>query len=141
VIRRELLNYEGAAKIAQAHGIEHHTKRCDFRVAPRIQPSRRLLRIKELRAAVTPYLRSIPDYAQGDIQGVLLSGSPVRWACCQSRGTSQRYCDRNSQVARWKTSTTTPTRSRSLKGGQETEIAVRRKDEVLRFKVTPQSRQ
>jgi hypothetical protein len=29
----------------------------------------------------------------------------------------------------------------ALKVGQETEIAVRRKDEVLRFKVTPQSRQ
>jgi S1-C subfamily serine protease len=92
------------------------------------------------RAAMTAYLGSIPDYAQGDIQGVLLSGvskdGPAAKAGVQAKDIVIELAGRKVENIYDYTYAI-----EALKVGQETEIAVRRKEEVLRFKVTPQSRQ
>ena len=134
----ELLNYEGAAKIAQLMGlitrsvaISESIPEFTEQKAPENQGA---------RAAMTAYLGSIPDYAQGDIQGVLLSGvskdGPAAKAGVQAKDIVIELAGRKVENIYDYTYAI-----EALKVGQETEIAVRRKDEVLRFKVTPQSRQ
>jgi C-terminal processing protease CtpA/Prc len=134
----ELLNYEGAAKIAQLMGLITRSLAMSETIpefteqkAPENQGA---------RAAMTAYLGSIPDYAQGDIQGVLLSGvskdGPAAKAGVRAKDIVIELAGRKVENIYDYTYAI-----EALKVGQETEIAVRRKDEVLRFKVTPESRQ
>ncbi|MFN9853378.1 MAG: M28 family peptidase [Planctomycetota bacterium] len=134
----ELLNYDGAAKIARLMGLITRSVASSETIpefteqkAPENQGA---------RAAMTAYLGSIPDYAQGDIQGVLLSGvskdGPAAKAGVQAKDIVIELAGRKVENIYDYTYAI-----EALKAGQETEIVVRRKEEVLRFKVTPQSRQ
>jgi C-terminal processing protease CtpA/Prc len=134
----ELLNYEGAAKIAQLVGLI--TRSVAISEAIPEFTEQKAPENQGTRAAMTAYLGSIPDYAQGDIQGVLLSGvskdGPAAKAGVQAKDIVIELAGRKVENIYDYTYAI-----EALKVGQETEIAVRRKDEVLRFKVTPQSRQ
>jgi len=134
----ELLNYEGAAKIAQLMGLI--TRSLAMSEAIPEFTEQKAPENQGTRAAMTAYLGSIPDYAQGDIQGVLLSGvskdGPAAKAGVQAKDIVIELAGRKVENIYDYTYAI-----EALKVGQETEIAVRRKDEVLRFKVTPQSRQ
>jgi Tol biopolymer transport system component len=134
----ELLNYEGAAKIAKLMGLITRSVASSATVpeftdqqAPENQG---------VRAAMTAYLGSIPDYAQGDIQGVLLSGvskdGPAAKAGVQAKDVVIELAGRKVENIYDYTYAI-----EALKVGQETEIVVRRNGEVLRFRVTPLSRQ
>jgi Tol biopolymer transport system component len=134
----ELLNYEGAAKIAKLMGLitrsiatTENIPEFTEQKAPENQGA---------RAAMTAYLGSIPDYAQGDIQGVLLSGvskdGPAAKAGVLAKDIVIELAGRKVENIYDYTYAI-----EALKVGQETEIVVRRKEEVFRFKVTPQSRQ
>jgi C-terminal processing protease CtpA/Prc len=134
----ELLNYEGAAKIAQLMGLI--TRSLAMSEAIPEFTEQKAPENQGTRAAMTAYLGSIPDYAQGDIQGVLLSGvskdGPAAKAGVQAKDIVIELAGRKVENIYDYTYAI-----EALKVGQETEIAVRRKDKVLRFKVTPQSRQ
>jgi Tol biopolymer transport system component len=134
----ELLNYEGAAKIAKlmgliARGVATSETIPEFvdQKAPENQGA---------RAAMTAYLGSIPDYAQGDIQGVLLSGvakdGPASKAGVQAKDIVIELAGRKVENIYDYTYAI-----EALKVGQETEMVVRRGEQVLRLKVTPESRQ
>ncbi|MCU0706897.1 MAG: M28 family peptidase [Pirellula sp.] len=134
----ELLNYEGAAKIARLMGLITRSVAISETIpefaeqkAPENQGA---------RAAMTAYLGSIPDYAQGDIQGVLLSGvakdGPAAKAGVQAKDIVIELAGRKVENIYDYTYAI-----EALKVGQETEIVVKRKDQTLRLKVLPQSRQ
>jgi Tol biopolymer transport system component len=134
----ELLNYDGAAQIAKlmglitrALGTSETIPEYTEQKAPENQGT---------RAAMTAYLGSIPDYAQGDIQGVLLSGvskdGPATKAGVKAKDVVIELAGRKVENIYDYTYAI-----EALKVGQETEIVVRRGSETHRFKVTPQSRQ
>jgi len=134
----ELINYDGAAKIAKLMGL----------IARSVAVSETIPEYTEqqapenqgARAAMTAYLGSIPDYAQGDIQGVLLSGvskdGPAAKAGVQAKDIVIELAGRKVENIYDYTYAI-----EALKVGQETEIVVRRGDTTHRFKVVPQSRQ
>lgn len=134
----ELINYDGAAKIAKLMGL----------IARSVAVSETIPEYTEqqapenqgARAAMTAYLGSIPDYAQGDIQGVLLSGvskdGPAAKAGVQAKDIVIELAGRKVENIYDYTYAI-----EALKVGQETEIVVRRGDTTHRFKVIPQSRQ
>ena len=134
----ELLNYEGAAKIAKLMGLITRSV-ASSESAPEFT-EQKAPENQGTRAAMTAYLGSIPDYAQGDIQGVLLSGvskdGPAAKAGVQAKDIVIELAGRKVENIYDYTYAI-----EALKVGQETDIVVRRKEEVLRFKVTPQSRQ
>ncbi|MFN9627184.1 MAG: M20/M25/M40 family metallo-hydrolase [Planctomycetota bacterium] len=134
----ELLNYDGAAQIAKlmglitrALGTSESIPEYTEQKAPENQGT---------RAAMTAFLGSIPDYAQGDIQGVLLSGvskdGPAAKAGVKAKDVVIELAGRKVENIYDYTYAI-----EALKVGQETEIVVRRGSETHRFKVTPQSRQ
>ncbi|MCE2811146.1 MAG: M20/M25/M40 family metallo-hydrolase [Planctomycetaceae bacterium] len=134
----ELLNYDGAAQIAKlmglitrALGTSESIPEYTEQKAPENQGT---------RAAMTAFLGSIPDYAQGDIQGVLLSGvskdGPAAKAGVKAKDIVIELAGRKVENIYDYTYAI-----EALKVGQETEIVVRRGSETHRFKVTPQSRQ
>ena len=134
----ELLNYEGAAKIAKlvglitrALGTTPNAPEYTEQKAPENQGA---------RAAMTAYLGSIPDYAQGDIQGVLLSGvskdGPAAKAGVLAKDIVIELAGRKVENIYDYTYAI-----EALKVGQETEIVVKRGAQTHRYKVTPQSRQ
>lgn len=134
----ELLNYEGAAKIAKLMGLITRSIATTETVPEFTE--QKVPENQGARAAMTAYLGSIPDYAQGDIQGVLLSGvskdGPAAKAGVLAKDIVIELAGRKVENIYDYTYAI-----EALKVGQETEIVVRRKEEVLRFKVTPQSRQ
>lgn len=134
----ELLNYEGAAQIAKlmglitrALGTSDNIPEYTEQKAPEGQGT---------RAAMTAFLGSIPDYAQGDIQGVLLSGvskdGPAAKAGVKAKDIVIELAGRKVENIYDYTYAI-----EALKVGQETEIVVKRGSETHRLKVTPQSRQ
>ena len=134
----ELLNYDGAAQIAKlmglitrALGTSESVPEYSEQKAPEGQGA---------RAAMTAYLGSIPDYAQGDIQGVLLSGvskdGPAAKSGVKAKDIVIELAGRKVENIYDYTYAI-----EALKVGQETEIVVKRGSETHRFKVTPQSRQ
>lgn len=134
----ELLNYEGAAKIAKLMGMIARSV-ATTEVVPEFT-DQKAPENQGARAAMTAYLGSIPDYAQGDVQGVLLSGvskdGPAAKAGVQAKDVVVELAGRKVENIYDYTFAI-----EALKVGQETEIAVKRGEKVLRFKVTPQSRQ
>lgn len=134
----ELLNYEGAAQIsklmgliARSLGTSEEIPEYSEQKAPENQGA---------RAAMTAFLGSIPDYAQGDIVGVLLSGvskdGPAAKAGVKAKDIVIELAGRKVENIYDYTYAI-----EALKVGQETEIVVKRGNETLRLKVTPQSRQ
>jgi Tol biopolymer transport system component len=134
----ELLNYEGAAKIAKLMGL----------VARSLAGSKEIPQFQEqkapegqgARAVMTAYLGTIPDYAQGDIKGVLLSGvakdGPASKAGVQSKDIIVELAGRKVENIYDYTYAI-----EALRVGQETDIVIQRKGEPIRLKVTPLSRQ
>ncbi len=134
----ELLNYEGAAKIAKLMGL----------VARSLAASKEIPQFQEqkapegqgARAVMTAYLGTIPDYAQGDIKGVLLSGvakdGPASKAGVQSKDIIVELAGRKVENIYDYTYAI-----EALRVGQETDIVIQRKGEPIRLKVTPLSRQ
>jgi Tol biopolymer transport system component len=134
----ELINYEGAAKIAKLMGLITRAVATSESIpeyteqqAPENQGA---------RAAMTAYLGSIPDYAQGDIKGVLLSGvskeGPAAKAGVQAKDIVIELAGRKVENIYDYTYAI-----EALKVGQETEVVVKRGDQTIRMKVTPLSRQ
>jgi Tol biopolymer transport system component len=134
----ELLNYDGAAQIsklmgliARSLGTSNDIPEYSEQKAPENQGA---------RAAMTAFLGSIPDYAQGDIVGVLLSGvskdGPAAKAGVKAKDIVIELAGRKVENIYDYTYAI-----EALKVGQETEIVVKRGTETLRMKVTPQSRQ
>ena len=134
----ELLNYEGAAKIAKLMGL----------VARSLAGSKDIPLFQEqkapegqgARAVMTAYLGTVPDYAQGDIKGVLLSGvakdGPASKAGVQSNDVIVELAGRKVENIYDYTYAI-----EALRVGQETDIVIQRKGEPIRLKVTPLSRQ
>jgi S1-C subfamily serine protease len=86
------------------------------------------------------YLGTVPDYAQGDIQGVLLSGvakeGPAMKAGVKAKDIIIELAGKKVENIYDYTYAI-----EALRVGQETEIVVKRGEETLRLKVTPLSRQ
>jgi S1-C subfamily serine protease len=92
------------------------------------------------RAMMTAYLGTVPDYSQGDIKGLMLSGvakdGPASKAGVQGKDIIIELAGRKVENIYDYTYAI-----EALKVGQETEIVVQRGSETLRLKVTPLSRQ
>ena len=134
----ELLNYEGAAQIAKLMGLI--TRALGTNESIPEYTEQKAPENQGARAAMTAYLGSIPDYAQGDIQGVLLSGvskdGPAAKAGVKAKDIVIELAGRKVENIYDYTYAI-----EALKVGQETEVVVKRGSETLRLKVTPQSRQ
>jgi Tol biopolymer transport system component len=134
----ELLNYEGAAKIAKLMGLITRAVATSDSIPEYTE--QKAPENQGARAAMTAYLGSIPDYAQGDIKGVMLSGvskdGPAAKAGVMAKDIVVELAGRKVENIYDYTYAI-----EALKVGQETEIAVRRGDQTLRFKVIPLSRQ
>jgi hypothetical protein len=134
----ELLNYDGAAQIAKLMGLIARSLGSSEEVPEYTE--QRAPEDQGVRAAMTAYLGSIPDYAQGDIQGVLLSGvskdGPAAKAGVKAKDIVIELAGRKVENIYDYTYAI-----EALKVGQETEIVVKRGSETLRMKVTPLSRQ
>ena len=89
---------------------------------------------------MTAYLSTIPDYSQGDIKGLLLSGV-TKEALASKAGlqATDIIIDLAGHIVENIYDHTYAIEA--LKVGQEVEIVVERKGETLRLKVTPLSRQ
>jgi S1-C subfamily serine protease len=133
-----LLNYDGAAQIAKLMGLIARSLGSSEEVPEYTE--QRAPEDQGVRAAMTAYLGSIPDYAQGDIQGVLLSGvskdGPAAKAGVKAKDIVIELAGRKVENIYDYTYAI-----EALKVGQETEIVVKRGSETLRMKVTPLSRQ
>ncbi|MCU0715454.1 MAG: M20/M25/M40 family metallo-hydrolase [Pirellula sp.] len=134
----ELLNYEGAASTAKLMGLiarsvalQADAPKYQEQAAPENQGA---------RAVMTAYLGTIPDYAQGDIKGVMLSGvakdGPASKAGVLGKDVIVELAGRKVENIYDYTYAI-----EAIKAGQETEIVVKRGEQTLRLKVTPQSRQ
>ncbi|MEQ1828103.1 MAG: M28 family peptidase [Pirellula sp.] len=134
----ELINYEGAAKVAKLMGLVARSLATSESV-PAFQ-DQKAPEGQGARAVMTAYLGTIPDYAQGDIKGVMLSGvakeGPAAKAGVQSKDIIVELAGRKIENIYDYTYAI-----EALKVGVETEIAIQRKGETIRMKVTPQSRQ
>lgn len=134
----ELINYEGAAKIAKLMGLITRSVATNEQI-PDFQ-DQKAPENQGARAAMTAYLGTIPDYSQGDTKGVLLSGvakdGPASKAGVKGKDVIIELAGRKIENIYDYTYAI-----EALKVGQETEIVVQRKDETIRMKVTPLSRQ
>jgi predicted metalloprotease with PDZ domain len=134
----ELLNYEGAAQTAKLMGLI--ARSVATTVEPPIYQEQKAPEGQGSRAVMTAYLGTIPDYAQGDIKGVMLSGvakdGPASKAGVQGKDIIIELAGRKVENIYDYTYAI-----EAIKAGQETDIVVRRGSEELRMKIVPQSRQ
>lgn len=132
----ELLNYEGAAKISRLMAlITRDLVTADS--APEYQEQEAQ---PEMRANLTAYMGTVPDYVQTDIKGVKLSGvtkgAPADKAGMQGGDiivelagkTIENIYDYTYAIE-------------ALKVGQQTTVKVQRGSEVIELEITPTSRQ
>ncbi|MFM7055516.1 MAG: M28 family peptidase [Planctomycetota bacterium] len=133
----EKLNYEGIAQIGRLMNLvcrQLITMDQPPRYAAQERP-----KDGERRANLRAWLGSVPDYAQSDVDGVLLSGvargGPAEKAGVRGGDVIVKLAGRDVKNIYDYTFAI-----EALKSGQETEIAVRRGEQVLTFKVTPGSR-
>jgi Tol biopolymer transport system component len=134
----ELINYEGAAQIAKLMGLVTRALASSSEV-PAFQ-DQKAPEGQGTRAVMTAYLGTVPDYAQGDIKGVLLSGvakeGPAAKAGVQGKDIIVELAGRKIENIYDYTYAI-----EALKVGIETEIVIERKGMPMRLKVTPLSRQ
>ncbi|MFO0920863.1 MAG: M28 family peptidase [Pirellulales bacterium] len=134
----DLINYEGAAKVAQLMGLVARSLATSETIPEYV--SQKAPENQGQKAMLTAYLGTVPDYAQADIKGVLLSGvsasGPAAAAGVKGGDVIVELAGKKIENIYDYTYAI-----ESLKVGQETEIAVRRGEQVLRMKVTPTSRQ
>jgi Tol biopolymer transport system component len=133
----ELLNYEGAASTAKLMGLIAKSLATTEGAPPFV--SQEAPENQGTRAAMTAYLGTIPDYIQGDIKGVLLSGvaekGPAAAAGVRAKDIIIELSGRKIENIYDYTYAI-----EGLKVGSETEIVVKRADEEIRMKITPLSR-
>ena len=134
----DLLNYDGAAKVAKLMGLVARSLASTESI-PEYQ-SQQAPENQGKRASLTAYLGTVPDYAQGDVKGVLLSGvagkGPAAAAGVQAGDVIIELAGKKVENIYDYTYAI-----EALRVGQETEIVVERGKETLRLKVTPASRQ
>jgi len=134
----DLINYEGAAQVARLMGLIARS------VSTRPEPPEYVAQAapenQGKRAMLTAFLGTVPDYAQGDIQGVKLSGvaknGPAATAGVQGGDVIVELAGKKIENVYDYTFAI-----EGLRVGQETEIVVQRGDQTLRLKVIPASRQ
>ncbi len=132
----ELLNYEGAARIARLMAlIVRDLATADHPPQFSDQPAE-----PQVRANMTAFLGTIPDYSQEDVQGVPLSGvtkgAPADLAGIRGGDVVVELAGRKIENIYDYTYAI-----EALKVGQPVTIKVRRGDSVLALEVTPASRQ
>jgi Tol biopolymer transport system component len=134
----DLINYDGAAKIAQLMGLIARSLASSDSVPDYV--SQKAPENQGVRASLIVYLGSIPDYSAGDIQGVRLSGvnptGPAAKAGVLAGDIVVELAGRKVENIYDYTFAID-----TLKVNQETDVVVKRGKEVLRLKVTPTSRQ
>ncbi|MFM7037928.1 MAG: M28 family peptidase [Planctomycetaceae bacterium] len=133
----EKLNYEGISRIGQLMSLVCR-QLVSMNQPPRYAAQERP-KEGERRASLRAWLGSVPDYAQSDIEGVLLSGvakgGPAEKAGVRGGDVIVKLAGRDVKNIYDYTYAI-----EALKSGQETEVSVRRGDQILTFKVTPGSR-
>jgi hypothetical protein len=133
----ETLNYEGAAKVARLMGLIGRS----LATAEKTPLFIRQEAPKDgARARLLAYLGTIPDYAKGDIKGVLLSGV-AKNGPAEKGGI--RGGDIITELAGKKIENIYDYTFaiEALKVNEKVEIEINRKGEIMRFKVTPTSRE
>ncbi len=132
------INYEGAEDIARfmalvARGLASDPEAPDY---VKVDPPKQRGSSGSLRA----YLGTVPDYSQGDVEGVKLSGVADGGPAAKAgvRGGDVIVGLGGTEILNIYDYTNIIS---TLKVGEETEIKVKRGDEVLTLKITPGSRE
>jgi hypothetical protein len=133
----EKLNYEGIAKVANLMSLV-----CRYLIAAEQAPiyvAQERPKDSQRRAALRAYLGTVPDYAQSDVMGVMLSGvakgGPAEVAGVKGGDVIVKLAGKAIENIYDYTYAI-----EALKSGQETEIAVLRDGKEVTLKVTPGSR-
>lgn len=133
----EKLNYEGISEVAKLM-----TAACVDLIGNRKMPKyvmQQKPENQEMRASLRAYLGTVPDYAQADVKGVLLSGvaknGPASKAGVKGGDTIVELAGKKIENIYDYTYAI-----EALKIGQEVTIVVKRGDERISTKVTPGSR-
>ena len=133
----EKLNYEGIAKVANLMSLV-----CRHLIAteqPPIYVAQERPKDGQRRAALRAYLGTVPDYAQSDVKGVMLSGvakgGPAEIAGVKGGDVIIKLAGKAIENIYDYTYAI-----EALKSGQETEISVLRDGKEVTLKVTPGSR-
>lgn len=133
----EKLNYEGIAKVASLMSLV-----CRQLVAaeqPPVYVAQERPKDGERRAMLRAWLGTVPDYAQSDVKGVMLSGvakgGPAEVAGVKGGDVIVKLAGKAIENIYDYTYAI-----EALKSGQETEITVRRADKDITLKVVPGSR-
>jgi hypothetical protein len=132
----ELLNYEGAAQISRLMAlITRDLVQADS--APEYQEQAAQ---PQMKANLTAYLGTVPDYAKGDIKGVALGGV-TKGAPAEKAG--MRAGDIIIELAGKKIENIYDytVAIEALKVGQAIKVKVKRSEEVIELEVVPASRQ
>lgn len=133
----ETLNYEGAAKIARLMGLISRSVSSSETIPEFI---RHEAPKEGARARLLAYLGTIPDYAKGDIKGVLLAGvgknGPAEKGGIRSGDVITKLAGKKIENIYDYTFAI-----EALKVGEEVEVEIERKGEKLTIKVTPTSRE
>ncbi len=134
----DLINYEGAAKTARLMGMI--TRSLSTTTDAPEYLAQKAPENQGQRAMLTAYLGTIPDYAKADITGVLLAGvassGPAAQAGVKSGDIVTELAGKKVENIYDYTFAI-----EALRVGQETDIVVKRGEEIIRIKVTPASRQ
>ncbi|MEZ6092455.1 MAG: M28 family peptidase [Pirellulaceae bacterium] len=132
----DTLNYEGAAQTARLMGLITRALAADEQIP---EYTKQAAPQQQARANMRAYLGTIPDYAAGDVKGVLLSGAsdngPAAKAGVQGGDLIIGLAGRKIENIYDYTYAI-----EALKIGEEVEMIVRRGDKELKLKVTPGSR-
>jgi len=133
----EKLNYEGISKVAHLM-----TLVCRYLIATEQPPAyvaQERPKDGQRRAALRAYLGTVPDYAQSDVKGVMLSGvakgGPAEVAGVKGGDVIVKLAGKTIENIYDYTYAI-----EALKSGQETEITVQRAGQEIVMKVTPGSR-
>ncbi len=133
----EKLNYEGISKVGRLMNLVCRNLIAAEK-APQYAAQERPAE-EGRRASLRAYLGTVPDYAQGDVKGVLLSGvakgGPAEKSGVRGGDVIVRLAGKKVENIYDYTFAI-----EALKSGQETEIVVTRGDKELSFKVVPGSR-
>jgi Tol biopolymer transport system component len=134
----ELLNFEGAARTARLFGLVAGSLARNAEAPPFVP--QKAPENQGTRANMTAYLGTIPDYVQSDIKGVLLAGvsssGPAAASGVKAKDVIIELAGKKIDNIYDYTYAI-----EALRVGQETEIVVRRDQEILHIKIVPKSRQ
>ena len=132
----DTLNYDGAAQVANLMGLVARSLAV-AKEAP--EYTKQAPPEKQARARMRAYLGTIPDYAAGDVKGVLLSGAAANGPAAKGgvKGGDLIISLAGRKIENIYDYTYA---IEALKIGEEVEMIVRRGDEEVKLKVTPGSR-